>query len=71
MAKNRCQRCAGSGYISTIGSRKCDYCIGLGRNLRSTLWSQPCMNPDCRNGMVTYATRERCHKCGGLGYIDD
>ena len=65
----RCPRCNGTGYESVIGATEtCPSCIGLGRDLKSDLWSEPCRT--CNGRGRIQVTRVACGQCRSRGTID-
>lgn len=56
------------GKVHVIGEETCNTCMGLGRNLKSNCWAQPCTG-GCNNGKKYYDRWVTCKSCNGLGYV--
>ncbi len=64
-----CRKCDGKGKYLAMGEEDCPLCHGLGRDLKSNLWNQPCRYTGCKNGRITYCRHIVCDHCHGSGQV--
>lgn len=68
----RCSACDGTGHPLEMGEETCPSCAGIGRDKRSDIMCDHCLQCNGR-GRVPYcrrSIRRYCHVCNGSGIME-